>query len=322
MSPFMLRLAIQFEVRRLKRNSRGATFAFIQDMRVELEPLLAKLKVLQEAAGVYPSGNAPAGHTQTSGAARSAAGSAATATHPPPTGTATQPLPPGTADPNAADSSGGVGAGTVRQAVPSGPADEALAYWDSFNDIAADDDGAAHTHRQLESLSGGGQDTPPEHARLVLPSNGNTNMDFEMPEIAIRKKTADSLLSQIREVIAQKSFRYTEHMRAAPRKGVRTRARTTIDDLHRKLSLLCQVYAYCRERLIDLRVDREVLSAFRVLTQEDVRCSTAVLSPNLPGSTKLTLSWIWQSIDRRFEAGDTDNIDTSDPVTLLECKSA
>ncbi len=280
------RLAIQFEVRRLKRHSRGADFLKIQDMRLALVPLLATLKELQEAAGAYPSGAALAGCRPPRPAAISAA----------------------TRSVNGA------------QSPPSGSADEALMYWDDFNDIA-DNNSPAHPDRDLEALIRGEDDVPPEHTKLVLPSNGNTDMDFEMPEIAMRKKTAQSLLAQIRELIADKSFRYTEHMRAAPRKGVRTRARTTIDDLDRKLSLLCQIYTYCRDRLIDLRVDREVLAAFRVLTHEDVRCSTAILSPNLPGSTKLTLSWIWQSIDRRFEAGEMDDIDTDDPVTLLECKS-
>ena len=273
-------------MRRLKRHSRGADFAKIQDLRLALVPFLATLKELQEAAGAYPSGAALAGCRPPPPPAIAAAMMAAAASH----------------------------------ALPSGPADEALTYWDNFNDIA-DSNSPEHIDRDLEALIRGEADIPPEHARLVLPSHGNTDMDFEMPEIAMRKKTAHSLLSQIREVIADKSFRYTEHMRAAPRKGVRTRARTTIDDLDRKLSLLCQVYTYCRERLIDLRVDRDVLATFRVLTHEDVRCSTAILSPNLPGSTKLTLSWIWQSVNRRFEAGDTDDIDTDDPVTLLECKS-
>lgn len=191
-------------------------------------------------------------------------------------------------------------------------------YWDNLHGI--DDDAVATNVNNSVSEGNPSADIPPEHTALVLASNGNTDNDYEMPELLMRRKTADALLNQIRELIADKSFRYTEHIRAAPRKGVRTRARTTLVDLDRQLSFLCQVYSYCRGRMVVLGADRELLTNYRLLTHDDVRCSTAVLKPNMPGSTQLKLSWIWQSIDRRIMADPTENMDTSDPATLLECK--
>ncbi len=105
-----------------------------------------------------------------------------------------------------------------------GTDDDVLQYWDHLNGIAEDYQPAEAVDPHLETLLNPGADIPPEHMKLTLPSNGNTDMDFEMPEIAMRRKRADALLSQIREIIAEKSFRYTEQLRAAPRKGVKTRA--------------------------------------------------------------------------------------------------
>ncbi|KAF8802066.1 hypothetical protein BYT27DRAFT_7008681, partial [Phlegmacium glaucopus] len=34
---------------------------------------------------------------------------------------------------------------------------------------------------------------------------------------------------------------------------------------------------------------------FKVLTPADVKASTAIMNPNEPGSTRLTLSWLWQT---------------------------
>ncbi|KJA12757.1 hypothetical protein HYPSUDRAFT_210154 [Hypholoma sublateritium FD-334 SS-4] len=105
-----------------------------------------------------------------------------------------------------------------------------------------------------------------------------------MPELLMRRKTADALLNQIRELIADKSFRYTEHIRAAPRKGVRTRARTTLVDLDRQLSFLCQVYSYCRGRMVVLGADRELLTNYRLLTHDD-----GLRNLNYPGSGSLLI---------------------------------
>ncbi len=72
--------------------------------------------------------------------------------------------------------------------------------------------------------------------------------------------------------------------------------------------------------MIDLQADEDTLSAYQVLQKDDVKCSTAVLQPNKAGSTKLKLSWIWHSVDRRVIAG-LPTPETSDPATLAECKS-
>ena len=46
--------------------------------------------------------------------------------------------------------------------------------------------------------------------------------------------------------------------------------------------------------MVRLGADNTILERFRILLKEDVKASTAILKPNLPGSSNLHLSWIWQ----------------------------
>ena len=190
---------------------------------------------------------------------------------------------------------------------------EDLMYWDSLVDMA---DAVNAEQAATDPAS----DVPPEKMKLPLPSNKSVPETHCALELLFRRRKAKALLTQIRELIAEKSFKYTDEIRKAPRKGVRTRGQTAVIELNRRLSLLCQVYAWNRARMVDLEADEDTLAAYQILQKDDVRCSTAVLQPNKSGSTKLKLSWIWHSIDRRVIAG-LGTPETSDPATLTECAS-
>lgn len=232
-------------------------------------------------------------------------------------------LLPGDANLGADGSRQNLGADSTRQNVGAdrarqnrrGPDSETLEYWDTLNGIA---DGAIPDTTTTEM-----EDIPPEHMPLGLPSNGTVGPAHKALELKFRKKKANALLDEIRNLIADKSFKYTDQIRAAPRKGVRTRAQTSILDLDRHLSFLCQAYTWSHEKMIHLGIDASTEEIYRPLTKEDVKCSTAVLKPNQKGSTKLRLSWIWQSVDRRIMAGLdplADGAPPTDPQTLEECK--
>ena len=47
--------------------------------------------------------------------------------------------------------------------------------------------------------------------------------------------------------------------------------------------------------MIHLGADNKVLERFQILKKEDVRASTAIINPNIPGSSSVKLSWIWQT---------------------------
>ena len=191
---------------------------------------------------------------------------------------------------------------------------EDLIYWDSLVDMA-------NAVNPANSASDPAADIPPEKMKLPLPSNMSVPQLHCTLELLFRKQKAKAILNQIRELIAEKSFTYTDEIRKAPRKGVRTRGQTAVIELNRRLSLLCQIYAWNRAQMVDLQADEDTLAAYQVLQKDDVKCSTAVLQPNKAGSTKLKLSWIWHSVDRRIMAG-LATPETSDPATLAECRSA
>jgi hypothetical protein len=164
----------------------------------------------------------------------------------------------------------------------------------------------AHTHA-----------IPVEEQQIYLPSNGN----FADVEIDLRKNQASRLLHQLRELIADKSFQYSHIIRAAPRKGVRTRAQAVVQQLVNKITLHARMYNHCRSRSLALDCDAKTLSMFQQLTKDDLHASTAILKPNVPGSTTLHLSWIWHNAHIRTGVLADENIGAdADAGRLWECK--
>jgi hypothetical protein len=150
----------------------------------------------------------------------------------------------------------------------------------------------------------------PENRPLMMPS---TCLHKEHPlrkvELRLRKVQANRYLTALREIIAAKSFQYTHVIRAAPRKNVITRARNTILQLNYKILFYSKVYDRCRDVLIRLAADVNTLQLYRKLTKQDLKASSAVMDPNTPGSTSLSLSWIWQ----------VSTASERSPASLQEC---
>jgi hypothetical protein len=56
------------------------------------------------------------------------------------------------------------------------------------------------------------------------------------------------------------------------------------------------------------------------LTRSDLKASTAILRPNIPGSSTLQLSWIWQTGRWfLFANADATAAANADAAALLEC---
>ena len=158
-----------------------------------------------------------------------------------------------------------------------------------------------------------------EQQTLFLPSNDNVTPRNDDVELALRTNQAKSHLHQLRELIAEKSFMYSDVIRKAPKKGVKTRARGTVKHINTQIALHCQVYSHCRSRLISLGADQDTLRQFRELKKDDIKASTAVLTPNTPGSTSLKLSWIWQDVTHHILPDIDDEIVATDAASILEC---
>jgi hypothetical protein len=138
------------------------------------------------------------------------------------------------------------------------------------------------------------------------------NNQYGQVELDLRLDQAARIISGLRDLIAEKSFQFSDVIRVAPRKGVRTRARSTIAKLNNHIAYHCRVYNHCRAALVKLGANDATLTKYRTLQRNDIGSSTALLNPNEPGSTTShRLSWIWQS-------SRTTEDETS--VGLYECK--
>jgi hypothetical protein len=152
----------------------------------------------------------------------------------------------------------------------------------------------------------------PENRRLVLPS---THLPLNHPlrkvELRLRIIQAAGHLAAVHEAVAEKSFQYSHVLRKAPTKAVRTRSRSAIAKLNTRLVLYCRVYSRSRAAIVRLGADDRTLSTYRKLSREDVKASSAIMNPNLPGASSLRLSWIWLS-----SPSGTD----SSPNGMQECE--
>ena len=136
----------------------------------------------------------------------------------------------------------------------------------------------------------------PERRQLSIPSRwASADEKSRSVELCQRILQAARTLEHIRDLIADKSFQFSHVIRVAPNKGVRTRARHHIAKLNHRISYHCRVYSLCRTALDTLNAGDDILNKFRVLRREDLGSSSALINPNQPGSTKLRLSWIWQT---------------------------
>ncbi|KAF8815690.1 hypothetical protein BYT27DRAFT_7079225 [Phlegmacium glaucopus] len=131
----------------------------------------------------------------------------------------------------------------------------------------------------------------PELHQVVMPSNMlEDGHPLRSVELSLRKQQAERYLNALREAIADKSFQFSHVMRHAPKKSVRTRARTIVGKLNDRISLYSRIYKRCRAALVLLGADEETLCRFQLL-----HASTTILDPNRPGASSLRLSWIWQT---------------------------
>jgi hypothetical protein len=152
----------------------------------------------------------------------------------------------------------------------------------------------------------------PEHKQISMPSAWtSTDNIYRGIELELRISQAKKTLQGLRDTIADKSFQYSHVIRVAPRKGVHTRARAAIAKLNHLIAYYSRVYTRCRAAMLRLGAGQSVLNQYRILLKQDVKSSSALLNPNLPGSTTLKLSWIWQN-------GGAGNEST--PESLHECE--
>lgn len=167
------------------------------------------------------------------------------------------------------------------------PRDDAAAF-DYLDEQLADQE----HHEESPELN----EESPEYCPLPLPSHGNIGDQVALAnaELVLRRISANQHVAALRDAVAQKSLQYSDVIRNAPRKSVRTKSRALIAKINQRISFHCRAYRRCRAAIYRLSDNTDVQSLFPDLLPDHVKGSTALRQPNLPGSSELRLSWIWQ----------------------------
>ena len=191
-------------------------------------------------------------------------------------------------------------AGVTETQLVSATASRSMDIWDHLIDEStpgyADEMPINETDYQTPSASVG--PIPIEDHIIPLPSNGNVGDAHRALELSYRISLAERHLNHLRDLIAEKSFQYSHVIRVAPRKAIATRSRSVIKKLNHEIADHCRMYTHCRSTFLSLNAGKTTLAWLKDLKFDDVGASTAVLSPNEPGSTRIKLSWIWQTSAR------------------------
>jgi hypothetical protein len=164
---------------------------------------------------------------------------------------------------------------------------------DAFDDI---DENTVADVLPLVDAAGGIGAIPIELCPLPMPSTAlSADHPLQSTEVGLRVSQAKRCLHALQEIIADKSFQYLHVIRKAPRQAIRTRSRNNIKKLNDQLTYYSRVYSRCRSALLRLGADKETMQVFQVLRKEDLKASTALVNPNVPGSSKVHVSWLWES---------------------------
>lgn len=203
-------------------------------------------------------------------------------------------------------------------AIDFSPADDPSAFDDMDE---PEDESRDHRVRDAQSedqtadqgTDGLGNVVPVEMRRLSIPSTWSSSANpYRAVELHCRMEQAERTIQALRDAIADKSFQYSHVIRVAPRKHVRTRARATIAKLNNVIAYHSRIYCHCRAAMVRLGAGDSVLARYQILLKEHVKSSSALLNPNEPGSSRVRLSWIWQS---NLPGG------SSSSASLRECES-
>jgi hypothetical protein len=133
-------------------------------------------------------------------------------------------------------------------------------------------------------------------------------------ELELRKGRANDCLAEMRTSIGQQAYQCKKVLKPALTKTHQTRARLAIQNVHRILILQSRVYNRTRKAMMSLGMELDTLeSVYKPLTQGDISVSSAVSNPNVAGSSRMKLSWIWTT-HQGIEAND-NHLTECEPFT-------
>jgi hypothetical protein len=94
--------------------------------------------------------------------------------------------------------------------------------------------------------------TPVEKHVFCLPSDGMVDDKYKRVELNLRVNQAKIHLNHLRDLIAEKSFQYSDVIRPASSQDIVTRARSKVKNIDHAMAFHAQVYKRCQSRMVCL----------------------------------------------------------------------
>jgi hypothetical protein len=145
----------------------------------------------------------------------------------------------------------------------------------------------------------------PAHTRLPLPSAIRRSAFRTLPrklvnsELNLREMQARDALHQIRIALGHKAYLFRKNIRLATGTKQKTRAWKDVYSVETQVKHHARVYRLARKAMAVLGASEELLEKYKVLHNADLRATTALVDPHLPGQRNRNLAWFWSlDIDR------------------------
>ena len=112
-------------------------------------------------------------------------------------------------------------------------------------------------------------------------------------ELRLRRGQANDTLHQIRILLSEKSFTLRKHVHPARAQRYKTRAWSEFHSIEANVHHHAKIYQKAWVAMIKLGASTEDQQKYKVLREEHLKVSTAIVEPNACGQRNTPMSWIW-----------------------------
>lgn len=132
-------------------------------------------------------------------------------------------------------------------------------------------------------------------------------------ELRLRKGQAEDTLQELRLLLGEKALVFRTLVReSANSQAGKTRSQTAVRAVQDKVKLQHRIYNSCRQAMIALGADEDVLQQYQQMTAEQLVIHTKLLDPSEHHTRHEHLPWFWK-LHLSLSPADTNH--------LNECKS-
>ena len=124
-------------------------------------------------------------------------------------------------------------------------------------------------------------------------------------ELRLRRGQANDTLHQLRVELGYKAFIHRTTVRHANSQQKATRARSLVQASGTTITRLRHIYNCAWTAMVRLGASTHTLDHYKVITDADLRVSTAIQDPRVTNAADTALSWIW-TVDTRKEMDYSD----------------